>query len=392
MQKDFIMEKIVNILFALLRFELSGQELSKDIKNSVSAEIFPSLFQFAKKHDLAHLVGDALERNDLLPDGTEAKKRFLQERNMAIFRHEQKRYEYGQICATLEKAQIPFIPLKGAVIQDFYPQAWMRTSCDIDILVEENNLNAAIDVLKKELEYTCDFIGGHDAQIFAPNGVHLELHYTLLDGDLTPERKEFFEKVWEYDAESEHFQRRMSKEHFYGYFLLHTAKHVKEGGCGVRPFLDVWLMLNKEEFRGERVEKTLKAMGLFAFAKAVESLSDVWFSGTPATELDQEFADYVLSGGVYGTMQNRVIVQTNRKKGKFRFILSRIFLPYSELKIKYPRLKKYPVLFPFYQVKRWFNLLNKDRREQSVREWKATMNGDEEKTERVANLLQNLEL
>ena len=43
-------------------------------------------------------------------------------------------------------------------------------------------------------------------------------------------------------------------------------------------------------------------------------------------------------------------------------------------------------------MKRWFNLLNKDRREQSVREWKATMNGDEEKTERVAKLLQNLEL
>jgi len=386
------MEKIVNILFALLRFELSGEELSNDIKNSVSAEIFPSLFQFAKKHDLAHLVGDALERNDLLADGTEDKKRFLQERNMAIFRYEQKRYEYGQICATLEKAKIPFIPLKGAVIQDFYPQAWMRTSCDIDILVEENNLNAAIDVLKKELDYSCDFIGGHDAQIFAPNGVHLELHYTLLDGETTPQQKTAFEKVWQYDETNERFQRSMSNEHFYGYFLLHTAKHVKAGGCGVRPFLDVWLMQRRGEFTGEQVQAFLTETGLLAFAKAVKSLSNVWFSGTPATEFDQELADYVLSGGVYGTMQNRVVVQTNRKKGKFRFILSRIFLPYSELKIKYPRLKKCPVLFPFYQVKRWFNLLKKDRREQSVREWKATINGDEETQRRIAKLLDNLDL
>ncbi len=386
------MKKVVNILFALLRFEIDGKELCDDIKSSVSPEILPILFKFAKKHDLAHLVGDALEKNGLLPDDTKIKEYFLQERNMAIFRYEQKKYEYTQICATLEKAKIPFIPLKGSIIQEYYPQAWMRTSCDIDILVEERDLNPAIDALKRELEYSCEFIGGHDAQIFAPNGVHLELHYTLLDGDSTAERKEIFEKVWDYDEKNDKFQRCMSEEYFYGYFILHTAKHVKAGGCGVRPFLDVWLMQKQANFNREKIEEFLQKLGLLVFAKGLESLAKVWFSEEKATEQDEEFAEYVLSGGVYGTLQNRVVVQTNRKKGKFRFILSRIFLPYSELKIKYPRLKKYPVLFPFYQVKRWFNLLNKDRRKQSVQEWRATMNGDEETKKRIGKLLKNLDL
>ena len=384
------MEKVADILFALLRFEICGTELCDDVKNSIDAEDLSRLFKISKRHDLVHLVADALDKNGLFFQNAEAKKRFLQERTLAIFRYEQRRYEYTQICETFEKERIPFIPLKGAIIQDLYPEPWMRTSCDIDILVKEDDLNLAIDALKKALGYSCDFVGAHDAQMFAPNGVHLELHYKLLESDATPAQKAVFEKVWEYDAGNKGFQRRMSAEYFYTYFLLHTAKHVKAGGCGVRPFLDIWLLRKKMIFDNQALKKILKETGLETFAKAVESLANVWFSGVKATKLDEELAQYVLTGGVYGTMENRVAVQTNRKKGKIRYTLSRIFLPYNELKYKYPTLKKHPILFPFYQVRRWFNLLNKDRRKASVREWNEIVNGDKEKTERVANLLKDL--
>ena len=36
----------------------------------------------------------------------------------------------------IKKVQIPFLPLKGSVIRQYYPEPWMRTSCDIDILVD----------------------------------------------------------------------------------------------------------------------------------------------------------------------------------------------------------------------------------------------------------------
>lgn len=384
------MEKVADILFALLRFEICGTELCDDVKNSIDEEDLPRLFKISKRHDLAHLIADALDKNGLFFQNAEAKKRFLQERTLAIFRYEQRRYEYTQICETFEKERIPFIPLKGAIIQDLYPEPWMRTSCDIDILVKEDDLNVAVAVLKKNLEYNCDFIGGHDAQIFAPNGVHLELHYRLLEDDASPQQQTFFESIWSNATNNSRFQRCMTNEHFYEYFLLHTAKHVKAGGCGVRPFLDIWLLRKKMIFDNQALKKILKETGLETFAKAVESLANVWFSGAKATKLDEELAQYVLTGGVYGTMENRVAVQTNRKKGKIRYTLSRIFLPYNELKYKYPTLKKHPILFPFYQVRRWFNLLNKDRRKASVREWNEIVNGDKEKTERVANLLKDL--
>ncbi|MBO4954226.1 MAG: nucleotidyltransferase family protein, partial [Clostridia bacterium] len=35
---------------------------------------------------------------------------------------------------------IDFMPLKGAVIRQYYPEPWMRTSCDIDIHVKKDRL------------------------------------------------------------------------------------------------------------------------------------------------------------------------------------------------------------------------------------------------------------
>ena len=114
-------EKIIDNLFKLLRFEMNG-ELFRDEKIVVEPDVLPLLFKFSKRHDLAHLAGDALDKNGLLPEDSEAQKRFLNERNLAVMRYEQKRYEFTQICSALEKAKIPFMPLKGAIIQDLYPR------------------------------------------------------------------------------------------------------------------------------------------------------------------------------------------------------------------------------------------------------------------------------
>ena len=136
---------IEKAFFALLCFEINGEELEDELNNLITPEILPALFKLAKRHDLAHLIGDALDKNGLLEEGSEAQKRFLRERNMAVYRYEQIQHEFEQICDVLVKAEIAFIPLKGSVIRPLYPEPWMRTSCDIDILVKEENLSAAIE-------------------------------------------------------------------------------------------------------------------------------------------------------------------------------------------------------------------------------------------------------
>lgn len=65
-------------------------------------------------------------------------------------------HEYNRICDALESVEISFLPLKGSVLRQYYPEPWMRTSCDIDILVHENDLEKTTEYLVRDLGYIYD--------------------------------------------------------------------------------------------------------------------------------------------------------------------------------------------------------------------------------------------
>ena len=67
--------------------------------------------------------------------------------------------------------------------------------------------------------------------------------------------------------------------------------------------------------------------------------------------------DYILRGGVYGNNENRISVQQQKKGGQIRYALTKIFLPYSEIKFHYPILQKHKWLTLFMEVRRWFKLI-----------------------------------
>ena len=384
---------VEKVLFALIRFEINGDELCDEIKNLITLEMLPALFKLSKRHDLAHLIGDALDKHGLLPDGTEAKKRFLQERNMAVYRYEQIQYEFEQICDTLEKAKIPFIPLKGSIIRSFYPEPWMRTSCDIDILVDKSNLEQVKECLVCDLEYQVENVeSSHDISLYAPSGVHLELHHSLVEEGRAQSSSDILYGVWENVVESHSYQKEMLDEIFYFYHVAHMAKHFEIGGCGVRPFLDSYLLLHHAQYRTEACYRLLQQGRLLTFAKAVEETSNVWFYKMEATSLSREIQDYILYAGMYADTENRAAVQQAKKGGRIQYLWSRIFLPYEQLKTQYPNLGKRKIWFPFYQIKRWCRLLfGKDSKNVS-RELKANVNMQADKKERIAKLLKDLEL
>ena len=388
------MQRMVEkVFFALIRFEINGDELCDEMKNLITPEMLPALFKLSKRHDLAHLIGDALDKNGLLPDGTEAKKRFLQERNMAVYRYEQIQYEFEQICETLENAKVPFIPLKGSVIRQFYPEPWMRTSCDIDVLVDKSNLEQAKECLVRDLEYQVEDVeSSHDISLYAPSGVHLELHHSLVEEGRAQSSSDILYGVWENVIESHSYQKEMLDEIFYFYHVAHMAKHFEIGGCGVRPFLDSYLLLHHAQYRTEACYRLLQQGRLLTFAKAVEETSNVWFGKMETTSLSREIQDYVLYAGMYADTENRAAVQQAKKGGSIQYLWSRIFLPYEQLKLQYPTLEKYKILLPFYQVKRWCRLLfGKDSKNVS-RELKANVYLQSDKKERIAKLLKDLEL
>ena len=386
--------EIASMMFALLRFEINGTKLGEDVKNCITSEVLPALFKLSKKHDLSHLVGDALDKNSLLPENSEAKKRFLHERNMAIYRYEQLQYELEQICAILEEAKIPFIPLKGSVLRRYYPEAWMRTSCDIDVLVKEERLEEVKELLVKELSYECGEYGSHDVSLKAPSGVHVELHYNLIEEHISSENEKVLERVWDVLSEKENapYCREMSDALFYFYHIAHAAKHFKNGGCGVRPFLDDWILSNTMRSSLAQRRVLLQEGRLLKFTDSFQGLSQCWFSDNEYNALTKEMEVYILHGGVYGSQDNQIAVQQVKKGGKGRYLLSRIFLPYSLLVTQYPILKKHKWLMLFCQVGRWVRVLFSGRVQNIKQELTVNAAISEEKKNTVEGLLQSLDI
>ena len=380
-------------MFALLRFEIFGAGLCEDAKNALTPDLLPALYKLSKKHELAHLIADALIKSGLLPENGEAYKRFSQERSMAIYRREQQQYEYERICQALEEGGISFLPLKGNEIRKYYSEPWQRTSCDIDILVPASELERSAEYLNATLGYAVGEKTVNDLSLFAPSGVHLELHYDLTecgrfqDGILSD--------IWRYASPKQENSHRfvLTNEALYFYHIAHMVKHFEDGGCGVRPFLDLFLLNQKAEIDAEKKDELLRKGGFLTFVRACEKLSRVWFENAQADDLCRKLESYVLTGGAYGTLQNRVGLQQAKKGSKFKYIFSRIFISNKELALKYPALEKRPYLAPFYHIKRWCKpLTHKKSGKQSLHELSKTAAVESDTKEENARLLKELGL
>ena len=173
------------VMFALLRSAVCGDPLTDGEKALFHADMLPRIVRTAQRHDVAHLLALGLKRNRL-PDGSGGQ--LDAELFRAVYRHEQMNYELTRLCGELEKAEIPFIPLKGSVLCRYYPEPWMRTSCDIDILVHGEDLERAVSALEEHLAYRREGKSPHDVSMFTRDGRHTELHYSLAEAGALPRK------------------------------------------------------------------------------------------------------------------------------------------------------------------------------------------------------------
>ena len=338
----------------------------------LSDEALEGLYRPSKAHDLTHVVGSALFAHRLLPEGSPWTEKFKKQMMVATFRYEQSRMALAEICAALEEAQVPFLPLKGSVLRDFYPEPWMRTGCDIDVLVRERDLERASAWLETHCGYRRGELDPHDLSMFSPLGVHLELHYDLVEDGIAQRSRDVLQAVWSSSSvkEGTRYHYEMTDAMFYFYHVAHMAKHFEIGGCGVRPFLDLWILHHRVP-HDERARATLLEQGgLLTFAGVCRSVSEAWFSGAEADELTRQTQAYVWNGGVYGSDENRITVQQGKTGGKLSYALSKIFLPYDTLKFHYPILRKHKWLLPVMEVRRWGKLIFCGGMKRSARELK----------------------
>lgn len=241
MAEDMEVTAIQDIFIKMLRSELTGTELDVSVKEQITPDVVSTLYSSAVRHDLAHIVASSLHKCGFKSDNAIYAK-FSQKAVVSVYRNEQMKYAFAQICDTFDKASIPYIPLKGSVIRPYYPQESMRTSCDIDILVKEDNLETAIDALVQR-GFKCGERNYHDVSLVSEANVHLELHFNIQEniGKLDAVLKD----AWHYANLTDGSRYQFTDEFFVFHMFAHISYHFLFGGCGIKSLMDIWIMEHK---------------------------------------------------------------------------------------------------------------------------------------------------
>lgn len=381
----------IRIFFALLRSAIGGANLTEEEIDNYSPDFSDTLLKASESHDLTHLLAYALKENRLAVKENEEIDGLIFK---AVYRYQRLKYDYDRICEIFESARIPFVSLKGSVIRRYYPEPWMRTSCDIDILVRIEDAEKAKSVLIDEYGCTYHNRTACDISLFTPANTHIELHYDLLEDGIANKSSEVLRKVWQMSflREGGSYSYEMADEMSYFYHIAHMAKHFEHGGCGIRPFIDLFLLDAAEGADAQKREALLAEGELLTFANSVRKLSRIWFKNEDCDFISEEIEEYILSGGVYGNNSNRIMIQQSKNGGKFRYAMSKIFLPYDRIKYHYPILKKHKWLTPFMEVRRWFKLIFRGGARRSAMELKANASVTKQQAERAALLLKEIGL
>lgn len=381
------MNKTVSIFIALLRSAITGTNEIIDISDLN----WESLYSLARYHDLAHIIYYELKQRNALCEG-EIFRKLKNQFDIATYRHIKRELAILEVRETLNGSQIPFILLKGTNIMNLYPQPWMRTSSDIDVLVKpEDHKNAIYALQKFGMVVTSET--DHDVSLFTQEQYHIELHFSLIDNNDMPKTVSILDKVWQYTTGVENsFERELNDEMFYFYHLAHMAKHIKKGGCGVRYFVDLWLLNHRKEFDTKQRQMLIDSSELLTFTDQASGLSEEWFTMNSEQPYLEDFEEFVVSGGIYGSIEHSVTIRNKKSNNRLVYYLGRVFLPYKKIKYAYPILKKHPILLPFCWIVRWFKILNPKVRKKALKEIDIEKNIDKRESDRIEKLMRDLKI
>ncbi len=385
---------IVSVLLSLLRAAFYGRTLTESERSDFAGVDLKSLLGVAKKHDVIHLVAKAIIDNGLITKDSPYYAVCQKAQVMAVYRYEHLNFELQTVAKLFETAEIKFLPLKGSVLRAFYPEPWMRTSCDIDVLVHESDLEKAVELLQKECGYkevartTCDIA------FEAKSGCHIELHFNLISDEFANGAHNILKNVWDYAEPKDDYKNWLvlSDDMFYFYHIAHMSKHFENGGCGIRPFLDLFILDNLTNVDKEKRDELLIKSNMLKFADGARKLSRVWFGDEQHDTLTELMESYLLYGGAFGTMTNKIAVGQQKTGGKKSYALSRIFPSQKFMSVHFKYVENHAWLLPVAYVHRAFVILFKGNAANSLKELKASSEVSSEKSDSTGQMLSDLGL
>lgn len=345
-------------LFALLRSAISGKK-----------EKLPDGFSLAKVEALTHNHNVSVllfygasycEISPLLPE----MNLLLEQTAQYMIANDGQIEKLNGIKAAFDKAGVDYLLLKGAEMKQLYPKSEMRSMSDADILIKTEQLPQISAVMTAE-GFTGSTESDHEIH-WIDRQLHIELHKSLMPS-YNPAFYDYFKDWWKLAKRLDNSSHcyKFSNEDFYIYLFAHFVKHYLDGGIGLSQLIDLYVYRNHYSLNEKYIRAELEKLRIYKFYQNIQKLLNVIFREEESDEVSEQILATVLSSGAYGTSAAHNVSWATRKTSqkndaktaKMLYTLELIFLPYWRMCLKYPILKKVPVLLPVMWVVRWFDTL-----------------------------------
>lgn len=361
----------------------------KEVYRQAKKQMLPAITCYSIEKWAKH-AADAAINPKLLEKWQEDKNRAIR-KNMLMDLEREKLFTF------METQGIWYMPLKGSVLKDWYPQLGMRQMSDNDILFDpafQKEINQYMTGLGYEREEESGAI--HDCYFKKPI-YHYEMHLKLFGYSAKPEWRAYYQNVKERLCKDEgsncgyHF----TDEDMYVYVTTHAYKHFCGDGHGVRNLLDVCVFLQKKpDMDWTYIEAELAKLGLDHHEKLVRTLAEKLLqperllNGGEASGFTRQEAELMalcLEVGAFGSREHRTenAFEKMRVEGKIslwariRYLFSRLIPDQALLEEVYPKAAKYRLLRPFCVLHRM--ILGFSKRPQALwREFKAILKSKKE--------------
>lgn len=342
-----------NVYYNILYLLSCGVNNVNTDAGMISKMNMENLYAACKFHNLTAFVCMTLENADV-----DVSSKWKEAKFKSIRKNIMLDAEREKLLKFCEEKHIWYMPLKGVILKELYPQTGMRQMADNDILFDKNYQKDIHDYFIGHGYRTAEYKkGNHDVYEKAPV-YNYEMHTSLFNASDDSCWTEYYNNVNErliLKDDNNEYGYHFSDEDFYIYFTAHTFKHYdRGGGAGIRTLLDFYIYNREKNLDYDYINCELEKLGISAFEKKVRQLGCKVF-GTDIENLsenEQQMLEFFMRSGTYGTISNIVKKRMKTDESRIRYCLKRLLPDMKSVKVYHPLVYKHKILLPGYCVYR----------------------------------------
>lgn len=372
------MNNIEKGIIDVLNCTIRGDKLSNKNLAGIALEKF---IDRAREHSISGLLYSSIDWNSESDKDKELIKKWKLDTFYTGVNQLRHINQVEKIIKKFNEENIRVIVLKGLVIREFYKNPELRTMCDADILVREEDLDKARKVLTSLGYLESEEYDEHGAHIVFEHTNHLpiEVHWTLINDDYFNGSKEFEKSIWDNAMKvkiGETEALSLGWDDLVLHLCIHMAVHIVHRGFGVRQLVDLVILvenkrdeINWNEFRRKAIECKVNKFVIIIFNVCKELFNmEIPSEVNKGYEVEKnflnKFIDEIIESGVYGhgdlahDFGNDI---SNSEESNLKNFLSLLFPSLEDMNDKYNYAKKFKILLPIAWIHHLFaGVFNKE--------------------------------